>query len=136
MIYPIVIYGSQTLRNVSENIAPDYPELEKLVEDMFLTLGEADGVGLAAPQIGKNIRLFVVDCTPWGDEPSELAEYRRAFINAEIYERSEETSLFNEGCLSLQGCTRTCGVPSRFGCVTWTRSSWSTTRSSPDCPHA
>ena len=61
MIYPIVIYGSQTLRNPSENIAPDYPGLAKLVEDMFLTLGEADGVGLAAPQIGKNIRLFVVD---------------------------------------------------------------------------
>ena len=103
MIYPIVIYGSQTLRNPSENIAPDYPDLEKLVEDMFLTLGEADGVGLAAPQIGKNIRLFVVDCTPWGEDHPELADYRRAFINAEIYERSEETSLFNEGCLSLPG---------------------------------
>ena len=94
MIYPIVIYGSQTLRNPSENIAPDYPDLAKLVEDMFLTLGEADGVGLAAPQIGKNIRLFVVDCTPWGEDHPELADYRRAFINAEIYERSEETSLF------------------------------------------
>ena len=103
MIYPIVIYGSQTLRNPSENIAPDYPDLAKLVEDMFLTLGEADGVGLAAPQIGKNIRLFVVDCTPWGEDHPELADYRRAFINAEIYERSEETSLFNEGCLSLPG---------------------------------
>ena len=78
MIYPIVIYGSQTLRNPSENIAPDYPDLAKLVEDMFLTLGEADGVGLAAPQIGKNIRLFVVDCTPWGEDHPELADYRRA----------------------------------------------------------
>lgn len=136
MIYPIVIYGSQTLRNPSENIAPDYPDLEKLVEDMFLTLGEADGVGLAAPQIGKNIRLFVVDCTPWGEDHPELADYRRAFINAEIYERSEETSLFNEGCLSLPDCTRTCAVPSRSGCVTSTKSSWNTTRSSPDCPPA
>ena len=52
---------------------------------------------------GKNIRLFVVDCTPWGEDHPELADYRRAFINAEIYERSEETSLFNEGCLSLPG---------------------------------
>jgi len=103
MIYPIVIYGSQTLRNRSVDIDPDYPELEKLVEDMFLTLAEADGVGLAAPQIGKNIRLFVVDCSPWGEEDPRLKGYRKAFINAEIYERSEETSLFNEGCLSLPG---------------------------------
>lgn len=103
MIYPIVIYGSQILRNKSVDIAPDYPELKKLVEDMFLTLEDAEGVGLAAPQIGKNIRLFVVDCTPWGEDYPELADYKRAFINAEIYERSEETMLFNEGCLSLPG---------------------------------
>ena len=103
MIYPIVIYGSQILRNESEDITPDYPELKKLIEDMWITLGEAEGVGLAAPQIGKNIRLFIVDCTPWGDENPELAEFKRVFINAEIYERSEETSLFEEGCLSLPG---------------------------------
>ena len=103
MIYPIVIYGSPILRNISEDITPDYPELKKLIEDMFLTMREAEGVGLAAPQIGKNIRLFVVDCTPWAEEHPELAEYRRAFINAEILEESEETDLFNEGCLSLPG---------------------------------
>lgn len=103
MIYPIVIYGSQTLRNPSEKITADYPELKKLIEDMFLTLTEAEGVGLAAPQIGKNIRLFVVDCTPWGDDNPELADYKRAFINPEIYAASEETGLFNEGCLSLPG---------------------------------
>ena len=103
MIYPIVIYGSQTLRNPSEPIGPDYPELEQLVEDMFRTLEEADGVGLAAPQIGKNIRLFIVDCTPWSEDHPELADYRRVFINAEIYERSQETGLCNEGCLSLPG---------------------------------
>ena len=103
MIYPIVIYGSQVLRNVSEDITPEYPELKKLLDDMWITLGEAEGVGLAAPQIGKNIRLFIVDCTPWGDENPELAEFKRVFINAEIYERSEETSLFEEGCLSLPG---------------------------------
>ena len=103
MIYPIVIYGSPVLRKKSVNIDPEYPELGKLIENMFLTLDEASGVGLAAPQIGKNIRLFVVDCTPWADEVPELAEYRKVFINAEIYERSAETSLFNEGCLSLPG---------------------------------
>ncbi len=103
MIYPIVIYGSQILRNKSENITADYPDFKKLVEDMFLTLEEAEGVGLAAPQIGKNIRLFIVDCTPWGEDDSSLADYRKVFVNAEIYERSEETSLFEEGCLSLPG---------------------------------
>ena len=103
MIYPIVIYGSQVLRNKSENITADYPELKKLIEDMWITLAEAEGVGLAAPQMGKNIRLFIVDCTPWGEDDPTLADYRKVFINAEIYERSEETSLFEEGCLSLPG---------------------------------
>ena len=103
MIYPIVIYGSQILRNESVDITPDYPELKKLIDDMWTTLAEAEGVGLAAPQIGKNIRLFIVDCTPWGEDDPTLAEYRKVFINAQIYERSEETSLFEEGCLSLPG---------------------------------
>ena len=103
MIYPIVIYGSQILRNESEDITPDYPELKKLIEDMWTTLAEAEGVGLAAPQIGKNIRLFIVDCTPWGEDDPSLADYRKVFINPEIYEESEETSLFEEGCLSLPG---------------------------------
>lgn len=103
MIYPIVIYGSQVLRQKAEPVAPDYPDLGKLIEDMFLTLSEADGVGLAAPQIGKSIKLFIVDCTPWGEEQPELADYKKVFINAEIYERSEETDFFNEGCLSLPG---------------------------------
>ena len=103
MIYPIVIYGAQTLRNKSQDITSDYPELKKLIDDMFLTMDEAAGVGLAAPQIGKNIRLFVVNCTPWADEDPSLADYRKVFINAQIYERSEETDLFNEGCLSIPG---------------------------------
>lgn len=103
MIYPIVIYGSQILRNESEDITPEYPELKKLIEDMWITLGEAEGVGLAAPQIGKNIRLFIVDCTPWGEDDPTLADFKRVFINPEIYEESEETSLFEEGCLSIPG---------------------------------
>lgn len=103
MIYPIVIYGSQILRNRCEEIGPDYPEFKKLIEDMFLTLAEAEGVGLAAPQIGKNIRLFIVDCTPWGDEEEECRDYKRVFVNPEIYAASEQTELFNEGCLSIPG---------------------------------
>ena len=103
MIYPIVIFGADVLRKPSAEIDADYPELKKLIEDMFLTMKQAEGVGLAAPQIGKNIRLFVVDCSPWGDEDEACKDYRRAFINPEIYEVSEETELFNEGCLSLPG---------------------------------
>lgn len=103
MIYPIVIFGSEVLRKPSVEISEDYPELKKLIEDMFLTMAAAEGVGLAAPQIGKNIRLFVVDCSPWGEEDEACKDYRRAFINPEIYEVSEETDLFNEGCLSLPG---------------------------------
>ena len=103
MIYPIVIYGSQVLRNKSVEITPDYPDFKKLIDDMWLTLGEASGVGLAAPQIGKNIRLFIVDCTPWAEDVPELENFRRVFVNPEIYERSEQTDLFEEGCLSLPG---------------------------------
>lgn len=103
MIYPIVILGGEALRKTSVELTADYPELKKLIEDMFLTMSAADGCGLAAPQIGKNIRLFVVDCSAWGEEDESCVDYRRAFINPEIYEASEETSLFNEGCLSLPG---------------------------------
>lgn len=103
MIYPIEIYGSQKLRNESTEIDRDYPDIKKLIEDMFLTMEVCSGVGLAAPQIGKNIQLFVIDCSPWGDDNPELVDYKRVFINPEIYEESEETDLFEEGCLSVPG---------------------------------
>ena len=103
MIYPIVIFGAEVLRKPSVELTADYPDLKKLIEDMFLTMAAADGCGLAAPQIGKNIRLFVVDCSAWDEEDEACKDYRKAFINPEIYEVSEETDLFNEGCLSLPG---------------------------------
>ena len=103
MIYPIEIYGSQKLRNESEEIDNTYPDLPKLISDMFLTMEACSRVGLATPQIGKNIRLFVVDCSAWSDDNPELEGYKRAFINPEIYEESEETDLFEEGCLSVPG---------------------------------
>lgn len=103
MIYPIVIFGAEVLRKKCEPIASDYPDVKKLIEDMFLTLEEAEGVGLAAPQIGKAIRLFIVDCTPWGEDDPECVDYKRAFINPEIYAYSEETKRYNEGCLSFPG---------------------------------
>ena len=95
--------GDETLRRVCRPVDAVTPRIVTLLDDMIETMYEANGVGLAAPQIGKNIRLFIVDCTPWGDDDPSLADYKRVFINAEIYETSEETDLFNEGCLSLPG---------------------------------
>lgn len=103
MTYPIVIYGSSVLRAECEEITPDYPELKKLVSDMFDTMYAADGVGLAAPQIGKDVRLFVVDASGAADEYPELKDFKRAFINPEIYAVTEEEELFTEGCLSIPG---------------------------------
>ncbi len=103
MIYPIVVYGDEVLRKHCEEITPEFENLPKLIEDMFLTLEEAEGVGLAAPQIGKDIRLFIVDCTPWAEEDPSCADYKKAFINPELYYRSPETKSYTEGCLSLPG---------------------------------
>lgn len=118
MIYPIVIFGAAGLHQKCEPIAPDYPEVKTLIEDMFQTLEVAEGVGLAAPQIGKNIRLFIVDCTPWGEDDPSCADYKRAFINPEIYALSEETKLYNEGCLSFPGLhedvRRSLGIRMRY----------------------
>ena len=114
MKYPIHIYGSKALRAESVEIDSSYPELDKLIKDMYTTLDAASGVGLAAPQIGKNIRLFIVDCTPWGDDNPELADYKRVFINPEIYEESEEMDDFEEGCLSLPGIHEKVSRPVRI----------------------
>lgn len=103
MILPIVVYGSPILRSENREISKDHPEIGKLVEDMLETMYSAEGVGLAAPQIGRNIRLFVIDLSPWAEDEPELADFRKAFINPEIYESSEEEDYYNEGCLSLPG---------------------------------
>jgi len=81
----------------------EYPELEKLVSDMFDTMYASEGVGLAAPQIGKSLRLFVVDTSPFGQYDPSAAGYKRVFVNPEITEESDEEVLMNEGCLSLPG---------------------------------
>ena len=88
MLLPIYIYGSAVLRKESEDIAKDYPELDKFLENLWETMYEADGVGLAAPQVGRNIRIFVVDASVNADKDPSLAGFKKAFINAHIYERS------------------------------------------------
>lgn len=108
MIYPIVAYGDPVLRKETKEIDKDYPKLEVLLEDMFETMYAAYGIGLAAPQIGLPIRLFIVDATPFGDdedlseeEREFLGSFKRIFINAKIVEESGNEWAFNEGCLSI-----------------------------------
>jgi peptide deformylase len=103
MIYPITIIGSSVLRKKTELINKDYPNLKQLVEDMFETMYVSDGVGLAAPQIGKSIRLLVIDATAMAEDEPSLKDFKKVFINAKITEMSEDTELMQEGCLSIPG---------------------------------
>ena len=109
MILPIVAYGSPILRKVCADITPDYPGLEKLVADMWETMYNSNGVGLAAPQINKDIRLFVIDSgqifenqdeDEKGEYPDEPG-YKGVFINAHIVELNGKEWSYNEGCLSI-----------------------------------
>jgi peptide deformylase len=109
MILPIVAYGDPLLKRESEDITKDYPALDQLIKDMYETMYHAKGVGLAAPQIGLNIRLFIVDGAPFadeeGDEPDPKAvgieSFKKVFINPVIEEESGELWAFQEGCLSI-----------------------------------
>jgi len=103
MILPIVAFGSPVLRKKCIDISPDYPELEMLLENMKETMYEAHGVGLAAPQINKAIRLFLIDTAPFVNDEEEAEEVivKQVFINARILEEKGEAWDFNEGCLSI-----------------------------------
>lgn len=103
MLLPIYTYGQPVLRKEAEEITKDYPGLEQLIDDMFETLHKADGVGLAAPQIGKSIRLVVIDLDVIKDDNPEFAGYRHAFINPYIEETDGEFVSMDEGCLSIPG---------------------------------
>jgi peptide deformylase len=103
MILPITLYGDPVLRKVAGNIKMEYEGLHDLIENMFESMYNADGVGLAAPQVGLSIRLFVVDLTPLGKNDPILDGFKKAFINALILERSGEEELMEEGCLSIPG---------------------------------
>jgi len=103
MIYPIYVIGHPVLRKKTELIDKNSPELQKFIDDMFETMAVSDGVGLAAPQVGKSIRLFVVDASPIAKDDEELKNFKRVFINPKIVEKSVETVLWEEGCLSIPG---------------------------------
>ena len=101
MILPIVAYGHPTLKKVAEEIEADYPGLDELISDMFETMYESSGVGLAAPQVNKSIRLFIVDATPYAEDYPEASGFKKVFINPYILEERGEEWSFNEGCLSV-----------------------------------
>lgn len=105
MILPIVAYGDPVLRKKGEDIDKDFPKLQELIADMYETMYSASGVGLAAPQIGRAIRLFVVDASGFVDEDEEdeeeLGGFKKVFINPQIIEEDGEEWDFNEGCLSI-----------------------------------
>ncbi len=108
MILPIIAYGDPVLRKVATDITKDYANLETLIENMWETMYNASGVGLAAPQIGLAIRMFVIDTTPFSDDedlsPEEqkaLNGFKKVFINAKIEEETGDEWSFNEGCLSI-----------------------------------
>ncbi|MDR3273201.1 MAG: peptide deformylase [Flavobacteriaceae bacterium] len=107
MILPIYAYGDPILRKETIEIDKNYPDLPQLIKNMFETMHSANGVGLAAPQIGLNIRLFIIDATPFSEYEEyeaikdRFVNFRRVFINAKILKREGELMKFNEGCLSI-----------------------------------
>jgi len=103
MILPIHLYGNAILRKKSVDIDKDYPNLSQLVENMFETMYKADGIGLAAPQIGLNINLIVIDATPLAKDEPELADFKKVFINPKITFNTDDSVSIEEGCLSVPG---------------------------------
>jgi peptide deformylase len=101
MILPVIVYGDPILRKVAEPIGPDYPGLAQFLDDFWETMYYADGVGLAAPQVGRSIRLFVVDASSGAEEDPSLANFKKVFINPEIVAYSGDPWSMEEGCLSL-----------------------------------
>ena len=108
MTLPIVAYGANVLKNRAINITADYPDLKILINNMWETMYNANGVGLAAPQIGKSIRLFVIDASPFSEDETlsdediaALKDFKKVFINPEIIEETGDEWDFTEGCLSI-----------------------------------
>jgi peptide deformylase len=118
MILPIYTYGQPVLREKTESIDKDYPDLKQLIQDMFETMHKAEGVGLAAPQIGRSIRLFVIDADTLAKDHPECKGFKRVMINPEIVDKKEEKITLEEGCLSFPGIhekvTRFAGIRVKY----------------------
>jgi peptide deformylase len=103
MVYPIFLYGSPVLRKVAKEIDKNYPKLREFIDNMFETMQKSEGIGLAAPQVGESIRLFVINGTALAEDDEKMKDFKKVFINAKITERSGDDVDYNEGCLSLPG---------------------------------
>lgn len=115
MILPIYIYGQPVLRKESADIEKDYPNLKELLANMFETMEEANGVGLAAPQIGLNIRVVVIDLDVLSEDFPEYKGFKKGFVNPHIIEYDEtNTESLEEGCLSLPGIQEKVTRPTRI----------------------
>lgn len=116
MILPIYIYGMPVLRKVAQDITPDYPELDKLIADMWETLANSEGIGLAAPQIGKDIRVVLIDLDVLSEDFPEYKDFKHVFINGHIIELDEdsEKDTSEEGCLSIPGIHEKVTRPTRI----------------------
>ncbi len=115
MILPIYTYGQPVLRRVAEDVDPNMPGFAKLIEDMWDTLAESEGIGLAAPQIGQSLRLVVIDLDVISDDMPEYAGFRHVYINPHILEADDsKTDVSEEGCLSLPGIHEKVRRPTRI----------------------
>ena len=116
MILPIYTYGMPVLRKVAEDITPEYPELDTLIQNMWETLANSEGIGLAAPQIGRAIRLVIIDLDPLAEDMPEYKDFRHVYINPHIIEYDEEASkeTSQEGCLSLPAIHENVTRPTRI----------------------
>ncbi len=101
MKYAVTVYGDPILRQRAKEISPDMEGLNEIIENMWETMYYSDGVGLAAPQVGMSIRLFIIDASPYADEEPDLKDFKKVFINPEVIEITGEEWIMNEGCLSL-----------------------------------
>jgi peptide deformylase len=101
MILPVYVYGSPVLRKIAVDIDKNYEGLDSFITDLWETMYHADGIGLAAPQVGKSIRMFVIDASPFAEDDPTLKDFVKTFINAKILEREGEGWSFSEGCISI-----------------------------------
>ncbi len=101
MTLPVFLYGSPVLRKVATDIPKDYPDLDKLIDSLYETMYKSDGIGLAAPQIGKSLRIFVVDTTQLEEDDPLIRDFKKVFINPQITSYEGPVAPYNEGCLSI-----------------------------------
>ena len=101
MILPVYVYGTPVLRKIADDIPEDFHGLDDFIESLFETMYKSDGIGLAAPQVGKSIRIFVIDASSLEEDEPGLKDFKRVFINPKILSYEGEMVSYNEGCLSI-----------------------------------